>query len=595
MGKSEPKDNFGRMLDLLISEAKASLSDRKVVDIIEFCESEKHLNLLGQDPPLQLWPMQRIVLKMFYRGTRGNEHLKLTGPEEDLLKEIAKSEEFDYDEALGFEQVIDKYKRGILFTHLLMVMGRRSSKTTLVSIIAVYEAYKLLETPEGNPQKYYKMAPDKSIYILNVATNEQQALYPLFAEIESRISRSPYFQDKVNHDHSRKGKLYLLTDNDKRENDERIKRGMKVLIEGSVVLMSGHSNSDSLRGHATICLLFDEFAHFKTSSGVSGGDGVYSALIPSMKQFGSDGKIILLSDPLGKDGFFWKLFQMSQKKVWDEATKTDKYPHDEILAIQLPTWRMNPTKDLSYEELSKTELPRDPTSFHTSYGARFQGVAGSKMFDPDKVETCVDYTRTESMKPDSRCIYYIHLDPATTSHNYALAMVHKETTSHNFGPPVIRVVLDKLKFWAPTSSGPINIGNVEKYIIELCQTYRVEKVTFDTFQSAQTIQNLRSRSIHSTETPYRESYLLDIYGQLKNLVNDGTLVLYPHDRLIGEMKCLLAKLVRGGFKRYYDPKSEYPGDDCVDALAGAVFQAFQKVREGGLPRSRLVMMPSVRR
>jgi len=595
MAKKEP-DNFGRMLDLLISEAKASLSDRKLVDIIEFCESPKYLNLLGQDPPLKLWPMQRIVLKMFYRGTRGNEHLKLDGDEERLLVEIAKSEEFDYDDKLGgFSQILDKYKRGTLFTHLLMVMGRRSSKTTLVSIIAVYEAYKLLETPEGNPQKYYNMAPDKSIYILNVATNEQQALYPLFAEIESRVSRSPYFQDKINHDHSRKGKLYMLTDNDKKENEDRLKRGMKVLIEGSVVLMSGHSNSDSLRGHATICLLFDEFAHFKTSSGASSGDGVYSALIPSMKQFGHDGKIILLSDPLGKDGFFWKLFEMSQKRSWDEQAKAETFPHDEILAIQLPTWRMNPDPNLSYEELSKTELPRDPTTFHTSYGARFIGVAGSKMFDPDKVEACVDYTRTESIKPDSRCVYYIHLDPATTSHNYALAMVHKDTVTSRFGPPIIRVVLDKLKFWAPTERGPVNIGEVEKYIIELCQRYRVERVTFDTFQSAQTIQNLRSRSIQAFETPYRESYLLDIYSQLKNMVNEGTLVLYPHDRLIGEMKCMLAKLVRGGFKRYFNPKSEYPGDDCVDALAGAMFQALQRVKEGGLPRSRIVMMPSFRR
>jgi len=72
------------------------------------------------------------------------------------------------------------------------------------------------------------------------------------------------------------------------------REGIHIPVEGSIVLKSGHSNSASLRGQAAICILFDEFAHFMTSTGKQSGDEVYNALVPSVKQFGVDGKVVLL-------------------------------------------------------------------------------------------------------------------------------------------------------------------------------------------------------------------------------------------------------------------------------------------------------------
>ena len=589
--QAELQNNFADMLDAAIAEAKGITSDaHKVVDIITFCEDSKYLNLLGQDPPLNLWPMQKIVLKIFYRGTPGNEHIQLTGEEEQVLFDISISEELDYDlEKGGFTQVINKYKRSSLFTHMLLIMGRRSSKTTLVSLIAAYESYKLLESPEGNPQKKYGIAPDKNIHIINVATNENQALDPLFVEIESRLSRSPYFANKINQSKSRKGKIHLLTESDKRENEARIKRGMGVLVDGSIVLLSGHSNSSGLRGHATIVLLFDEFAHFVTSSGRSSGDEVYNALIPSMKQFGSDGKVVMLSDPKGKQGMFWRLFQMSQEeKSAENGEKT--YPHDHLLSIQLPTWRMNPTKEFTREVLEKTEKPKDPTVFHTSYGARFVGIEGIRLFDSEKIDFAIDAAKREPERGDSRYMYYVHLDPATTSHNYALSMCHKETLSSPFFGTRTKIVLDICKFWTPQEGRPIEIKLIENYIKELCSKFRISSVTFDTFQSAQTIQNLKFMNINAFETPFNDHYLIEIYGHLKTLLNEGDLILYPNEKLIGEMKCILGRVAKFGLRRFADKKSEYPTDDCCDSLAGAVYQCLQKVMVPSLPTSRVVRL-----
>jgi hypothetical protein len=583
------QDNVSNLIDSVISKAQGTQTgEREIVDIITFCEDAKYLNFLNHDYPLELWPMQKIVLKLFYRGTEGNEDLELTQDELNILKKIETEEELDYEQEMGgFHQVVDKYNRGTLFTHMLLVMGRRSSKTMMVSIIAAYEAYKLCQAPEGNPQKKYKIGMDKPIHIMNLAVSEAQALDPLFAEIETRLARSNYFQDKINHDSSIKGKIYLLTDADKAENARRREKGMSVLLTGSVILMSGHSNSASLRGHATICVLFDEFAHFMTTTGKNSGDEVYNSMTPSMKQFGKDGKVVMLSDPRGKDGMFYKLFQMSQKRK-AKADGTFEWPHDDILAVQLPTWCMNPSPELTKEILERTEKPKDPAAFQTTYGARFVGSQGSKLFDPMRIEAAIDLRMQEIRAGDPNKTFYIHLDPASTSHNYALAMVHVEAFANPNGLVRRVAVLDYMKMWTPVNGNPVPFADVEKTIRDLCRRFRVAQVTFDSFQSQQAIQNLTCSGVKSFETPFRPQYITEIYGELRTLFNEGNIVIYPHEHLIGELKEMMYKIQNRGIKRFFDPKSEYPSDDCADALAGAVYQSLHAVVSRILPKSVLV-------
>ena len=581
---AKPVD-FTSAIDRVLSSAKGT-QRRGLVDIITFCENPKYLNFSGQG--LSLWPMQRIVLKMFYRGSEGNEHLSLTDEEIAVLKTIAKEEKFDYDEKLGgFEQIITKYKDGAKFTHLLLVMGRRSSKTMVVSIIAAYEAYKLCECPEGNPQKFYKCAPDKPIHIINLAINEDQALDPLFVEIEARIARSEYFTDKINNEAKLQGKIYILTDADKTENERRRKAGINIPLKGSILLMSGHSNSASLRGHATKAILFDEYAHFQTTSGKNSGDELYRAMTPSMRQFGDEGKVVMLSDPNGKQGMFWRLFELSQKRE-KKPDGTIKFAHEKILAIQLPTWRMNPGPEFSKEALEAEERPKDPSSFPSTYGARFIGSEGLKFFDDLKIEDCVDLTLKEAERGELNRSYYIHLDPGTKSHKYALVMGHSETYANAMGESKKKIVVDLVKFWVPTEKGPVSLREVELYIKKLCAYFRVVKVTFDAFQAEQTIQNLRMCGITAEETAFRPHYITEIYGALRNLVNENDLILYPHEDLIEEMKGLLFNYRGRNINVFFDPGGDHRSDDLVDALAGMAYQALHTEIQRSLPRSGVV-------
>ena len=588
MKKPTGPDDMSLMIDGVLAETSSGTDVKKVVDVITFCEDPQYLNFHGQDPKVDLWPAQKIVLKMFYRGTRGNEHLQLTEEELQYLMEIGATEELDYlDEYGGFNSLIDKYHRWRTFTTFLLVMGRRSSKTMMTSIIAAYEAYKLLEL--GDPQKHYKMTAGKPIYIVNLAVSQPQALI-LFAEIKARITRSPYFLDKINPGSTRLDQVHLMTDTDKKTNTERAAKGISIMEPGTVVLMSGHSNSASLRGLACIAILFDEFAHFTTSTGKSSGDALYEAMSPSMKQFGNDGKLVLLSDPMGKEGMFWRLFEMSQQFKVDETTGKKEWPHDDICAIQLPTWRINPTKEFAKQHLELTEKAKNPVTFITKYGARFMGSEGVRFFDPQRIENCIDLRLEEQRLGNPRFRYFAHLDPATTSHNYALVLCHAVPYMGAAGDHRTKIFVDLVKVWHPTEKGPVNLNLVQDFVRDMARRFQLSSVTYDTFQSAQTIQNLRGAGVPATMTPYSGSFIQTIYGELKALVNAGDLVIYPHAQLIGEMKCLNYRVLNAGIKREFDKTSEWPSDDCVDALAGAVYQALQRNVVRALPRSGVVHM-----
>ena len=57
---------------------------KEIVDIIEFADGEEFLDLPNSN--FNLWISQRVILKCFYMGTRGNENLKLTKEEWECLR-----------------------------------------------------------------------------------------------------------------------------------------------------------------------------------------------------------------------------------------------------------------------------------------------------------------------------------------------------------------------------------------------------------------------------------------------------------------------------------------------------------------------------
>ena len=316
--------------DLQVDIISNNVENKKIPDIITFVEGKEWLGFPHHHSnPINLFPMQKIMLKTFYRGSIGNEDLKITDIELKILNEMG----LNNDEN---GHVIDKYNEGTLFRELVLVWGRRSGKDFCVSIIALYEAMKLLECEGGDPYSVYGLSSATPINILTVANSKSQANIA-FSEIREKLLNSEYFHDKYIKDGISAGSIYLLTPKDKQDNKEFKKKGLP-LKKGSVGIIVGHSNSDSLLGMGCIVLILDEVASYKTTGGASSGDRVYAALTPTVQTYVKkeyqvdengetalnehgqpiitkrtyDGKVISISSPRAKEGKFYELFSTSK-------------------------------------------------------------------------------------------------------------------------------------------------------------------------------------------------------------------------------------------------------------------------------------------
>lgn len=559
-----------------------------IPDIMEFCNSKKYLNLPGNG--ITLYPMQNIFLKVFYRGQRGNEHLRLTEEEINLLKENE------------MQSILDKYQSGNIFRELVLVLGRRSGKNFSAAIISLYETMKLLECPGGNPFLYYKIATGNPIYIMTIATAAEQAKL-LFGEIRERAGKSEYFKNKISKVDSET--IYLLTLDDKKNNKLYEETGQGIKTDGSVVVMSGHSNSYSLLGKRVACLLLDEVASYKNTGGPSSGEEIYKALTPCTADFKTqnrkpddkhipvyDSKIISISSPRAEEGILYKLYSEAPQSKF-------------TVAFRLPTWKVNLslTEESLREEFNKMTI----SEFNMEFGAEFSGTSGERFIPEQYIyksqEIGKELNLKQRLQGSPGVGYYAHLDPASSSHNYALTVVHAEerlrVRASEKGVPQKEkyklFVVDHIKMWQPPSNGYINIDEVDEYIINLARRFRFVMISYDNMLPVQSIKKLRSKGIPCKLTHFRKSYKMTVYDHLEKLMVNNQLALPSKtddaELLASELK-FLKRIYSGGTGFSIKPDKEAPikTDDLADSLAGACQIAIDEAY-GGYAKSGTVYLP----
>jgi len=566
----------------LLTQLKSSISSQSsstgyIPDIITFCESPEWLGLANHPTnPIVLYPMQKTVLKAFYRGTIGNENIELSEEEITACEELGLDNN-DRGNLLG------KYHSGELFNELVLVWGRRSGKDFLVSIIALYEAMKILECPGGDPYQLYELSSSAPINILTVANSKEQA-GTAFKEIREKLLFSNYFADKYIKEGVGKSSIYLLTPQDKKDNIEFKEKGLPPK-RGSVGVIVGHSNSDTLLGIGCIVLILDEVASYKKTGGSSSGDRIYSALTPTVTTYcrreyfkdekGNfkldehgqkivsqrfyDGKVISISSPRAKEGKFYDLFITSPQSP-------------RRLTCRLPTWDVNPTH--TRESLREQRQDMSEAEFLMEFGAEFSGTGAQNFFTEEQVNKCFVTNIQDKAKGEPGKVYFAHIDPATSSHNYALVILHKEYyLNKQTKESEYNIIVDHIKFWEPTR-GPIDPDKVLEYIIGLKRRFHIGLLTYDQWTSRESIKKLRKNNIPNKLTRFNNHYKYLIYGELEDLINLGRIKIPYHHVLRQEMIELQRKYTEKGFKVF--PKSEGDGqktDDIVDCLAAATYNA----------------------
>ena len=417
------------------------------------------------------------------------------------------------------------------YTELLLCCGRKSGKTLLVSIIALYEVYRLLLTE--NLHAKYHLIPNSPIYIMVTATSREQALDVTFQYIRSLAQGSWYLKD------------YIVN-----VTSEQIEFTKNIIIRCQAC------SSSSGRGYPTWCNIYDEHAHMKLRSGNAGGDVIYDALQPNLKLFKGDGKTVTISSPSGMEGIFWELFNTGDPV--DRIQKTEHQGEQPWRAVfQHPTWEMNPELPRNHPEIDK-EFLSDPKSAEMEYGALFANVVDAAL-EPTRIDECALGVQIQPDVPEKTLSRIIILDPATVGNEYAVVMGHLSES-----PKKDMVIVDFVKTFKGSHKHPVDIEEVENFVRLLCMNFKVVHIGVDQHQSADTVQRFQKEGLPIAMVNITPKYNTDMYTALFRRINTKHIIFPKLPEIVDELRFLQKRFVGWGWV-VIAARGHF--DDIPDAMA----------------------------
>jgi hypothetical protein len=275
-------------------------------------------------------------------------------------------------------------------------------------------------------------------------------------------------------------------------------------------------------GRTIIAVIMDEMAEMAGGSSMEPGTGLdyvlYGKLKPSIATFGMKGKMICISNPLGPTGRFYELYLNS-------------FVDKTMLMFQMPTWVSNPVIDQAY---LRSEQLKDPDNYSMHYGAEF-GVTGSSPFipasaihiafqkSPNRRRLECGYTQVQ---------YFAHLDPAFSSNNYTLVVVHLEEIPNmvtSDGKPYREVIVDHMHIWRPRSGFPIDSNVVDSYIIQLSTQFKFAQISYDHWGSQGSIVKLKNYGLNVVQITFSRNYQNLIFSELYELFMNEKIDIYDVD------------------------------------------------------------------
>jgi hypothetical protein len=547
-------------------------SKGKILDIVSFAKE-----VLGEDP----FPAQEIILKFFYAGTNYNENLTINDDDIKLIEKWSIPHHWllhgEKSKIKLLKERVAKFKKDPslnYFKNLVLVIGRRSGKSWMSSLIAVYEAYKLISLKD--PLKHFGV--DNDIWIINTAVTGDQAKTIIFKLIRKFAHRCALFEGRICKE--TEDTLILYTDADL-ELNEKIKKSGGTPINGSVVIASGNSNAPGLRGHTSTMIIYDEMAHYVDSSGKASSKLVYNALSKScanLYKFG-EGRNIMISSPLLPSGFFYEQFESLKEE-------------DMSLVFQIPTWDINPNIT---REMLEPEFKQDPILASAEYGAQFIKGAKNQYFPAELVDSALR-RRENWYKRDQGDVnkdYYLHIDPSKNSDRWAILICHPEfkfdDKSNTWLPYIVE---DYSKAFSPEVGCVLDPSDImDNAILPLFKKFKIVSVTSDQFFTYEQQKKLWERGINFRETPFNGVMKNKMYETCRDYFINERIILCNDDiDLAGELKNITIDYTRNPPKldKSNDDKS-YPHDDLVDCLCGTIYSILQGSKGiTRLPRPRAV-------
>lgn len=410
--------------------------------------------------------------------------------------------------------------------HAVWCLGRRSSKSTMAAIAAVYMAF----CQEEHFRR--KVRKGENFYVVTVANDLKQSKIALDF-IRQLLVNSPLEQEIV------------------RETT------LEITLSNNCTFQAIPASARASRGKAVAMAIFDECAFGLEGDANRGTKAMFDALSPSIAQFAPYSKILELSSPWLADGTFYEHFRQAES---GEFIGMD--------CLKIPTWEINPGLPWGCDFLENARK-KDPEAFEVEFGAQFKSN-NSALVTAEIVESAVNKDRG-ILFPEKEFTgtYVLSLDPARGGvgrDDYTACIVHYEGT---------RLIVDKFHSFEAdfeiAGRKEVNMSKVEEWIKEHHRIYEFQCIVLDQYNSSFIIQNL-SKEFPIAELAWSVSTKMKAFSKMKELFNAGLIELYPHQKAISQLKNL-GVIYRSSGQWSVTGGKEVGVDDFAFALAAAILEA----------------------
>lgn len=349
----------------------------------------------------------------------------------------------------------------------------------------------------------------------------------------------------------------------------------------------------------------------------SSAERVYRAIVPSIAQFSpkdpdnkhkpmtlpngelapSDGRVILISSPDAKEGFFYRQYQIAM---------SNSKAASNMLMIQAPTWEVNPTLSPDYYE---TEYYKAPASFMTEHGAEFSDRVRGWIEDYRVLADCI----IPDLRPQPRGIprdpHFAGFDLGLTNDGSAIALTRInegriELVYHEIWYPKMSWKEANPHLPAPLTDYANHLEHVERldmseiaeWLLQISKRFYISKGVFDQWSGIPFEQELHRRNLKQFEMRnFFVSHSSQAYQTFKMFMYNKQLALYDyptnataedmdqskarHSPLITELLELQATSAGKNMVTVEAPKVVGKHDDQSDALARSVMLAGEYVQQ----------------
>ena len=551
---------------------------------------------------MRLYPVQRFIVKLYYNLPLDDKTKSIQVTDMFRSKVLYHLTEVEYLRFLFSEGRCNIGEQDHERRELLLSIGRRGGKTTLSGIFASYEVYRLLNL--GHPQGFYGLPPGNRIQIISVATDKDQAGI-LFNEVTSHLSRCEYFKPYIANNTLSHIQFRTPHDIGKYGDTKRHENGKFTSFNGKATLRVTFKSciAKGLRGSGNIVIILDEMAHFMTK-GNSSAEDIYNAVSPSALAFSPkdpddtnipigpvESRIICISSPLNKTGKFFDLYQLAMGNGPGSAN---------MLAIQAPTWEVNPTVE---PEFLRQKYHADPAVFMTEYGAQFSDrVRGWIEREVDLLD-CIDPLRRPIEIGPPRYPHSMGIDIGLVGDATAIFITHVEGD---------KIVLDYYEQWVAGTdwrvSNPhldasysteyarklkdverLDFDEIGNWIAALTKRFYIVDAIFDRWNGIPLEQSLRKRGLTQFKSEFfTRDFASKIYQNAKLMMFDHRLVLFDwprsetdakhkHSPFISELLQLQAEQMSKNLVLVQAPKQSGYHDDMSDAFVRSVWLSSQRM------------------